>query len=572
MQKDKLFKKFLLSLYAPVRALTVIMLTASVLYGLSGLFKQYFLKNIIDFGIDGSYSKLYLNIGLMLGFEVLGIIFTYVQNITRCIKIFRKQTPYVSEKSFMLATKNGYSFFADNHSGKICSAVNDITNGVFNLNKNLSTHFLVLIATMISNLILLAGINLIIFASAFVLFVSIIVIRIWFFSKKYNPLIRDAQSLEFEYNGMLNDALLNITSLKVYNSIKIFSENLKRKKKQANSNVVHAHKNEFTFGAIINIIYVSVFAGLIVFSISLLKKNNISIGSFVIFITSMIALKNATTSFSWSVIELNTLLIKLKNAHEIISSKNEDKDSHLPNINISSGSVEFKNVSFKYKKDYVFKDFSIKLQSGEKVGIIGVSGSGKTTFTNLLFKFYEPEKGKILVDSQNISEFSSDSLYESISYVPQETLLLHSTILENVKLARPQATENDVINSCKRAEIHDFIMSLEDGYNTIVGERGIKLSGGQRQRIALARIFLRNSKIIIFDEATSSLDNNTEFKVQENIIKSFKNQTLICIAHRLSSLKKMDRIVVIEKGKIIDEGSPKEIIPKYEKVNFNDEI
>lgn len=570
MQKDKSFKKFLFSLYSPVRALTIVMLGAAVLYGLSGLFKQYFLKNIIDFGIDGSYSKLYLNIGLMLGFEVLGIIFTYVQNITRCIKVYRKQTPYVSEKSFMLATKNGYSFFVDNHSGKICSAVNDITSGVFSLNKNLSTHFLVLIATMISNLILLAGINLIIFAAALVLFVSIIVIRIWFFSNKFNPLIRDAQSLEFEYNGMLNDVVLNITSLRVYNAVKVFANNLNKKKIEENSKITHAHKNELTFGAVVNIVYVLIFSALIVFAISLIKTNKISIGAFVIFITSMIALKNATTTFSWSVIELNTLLIKLKNAYQIISAKNEEDDDNLPSINIDSGKVEFKNVSFKYKKEYIFKNFNISIKNSEKVGIIGVSGSGKTTFTNLLFKFYAPERGSIFVDEKDIKDYNSKSLYESISYVPQETLLLHSSILENVKLAMPSATEDQIFEACKKAEIHDFIMSLEDGYNTIVGERGIKLSGGQRQRIALARIFLKNSKIIIFDEATSSLDNGTEFKVQENIINSFGGQTLICIAHRLSSLKKMDRIVVIEKGKIIDEGKPKVIIPKYEKVNFSE--
>ena len=152
--------------------------------------------------------------------------------------------------------------------------------------------------------------------------------------------------------------------------------------------------------------------------------------------------------------------------------------------------------------------------------------------------------------------------------MPQETILLHSSIYENIKIAKPDATNKEIINAAKKAELHDFIESLEDKYDTIVGERGIKLSGGQRQRIALARIFLRDSKIVIFDEATSSLDNNTEFKIQKNIHKYFKDQTIICIAHRLSTLKDMDNILVIEKGKIIDYGVPKYIIPKYDNKEF----
>ena len=158
--------------------------------------------------------------------------------------------------------------------------------------------------------------------------------------------------------------------------------------------------------------------------------------------------------------------------------------------------------------------------------------------------------------------------YNNLTYVPQETILLHSTIYDNIKIAKPDATNEEIYNTAKKAELHNFIESLEDKYNTIVGERGIKLSGGQRQRIALARIFLRDSKIVIFDEATSSLDNNTEFKIQQNIHKYFNNQTIICIAHRLSTLKDMDNILVIEKEEIVDFGTPDDIIPKYDKKEF----
>ena len=186
----------------------------------------------------------------------------------------------------------------------------------------------------------------------------------------------------------------------------------------------------------------------------------------------------------------------------------------------------------------------------------------------MIFKFYNPESGSILIDDKDIYKYSANSLYNNLTDVPQETILLHSTIYDNIKIAKPDATNEEIYNAAKKAELHNFIESLEDKYNTIVGERGIKLSGGQRQRIALARIFLRDSKIVIFDEATSSLDNNTEFKIQQNIHKYFNNQTIICIAHRLSTLKDMDNILVIEKGEIVDFGTPDYIIPKYDKKEF----
>lgn len=186
----------------------------------------------------------------------------------------------------------------------------------------------------------------------------------------------------------------------------------------------------------------------------------------------------------------------------------------------------------------------------------------------MIFKFYNPESGSILIDDKDIYKYSANSLYNNLTYVPQETILLHSTIYDNIKIAKPDATNEEIYHAAKKAELHNFIESLEDKYNTIVGERGIKLSGGQRQRIALARIFLRDSKIVIFDEATSSLDNNTEFKIQQNINKYFNNQTIICIAHRLSTLKDMDNILVIEKGEIVDFGTPDYIIPKYDKKEF----
>ena len=425
-----------------------------------------------------------------------------------------------------------------------------------------------LLTSMISSLIILYTINFYIFITAFILFAGIIITRIVYFSYKYLPLIKNAQETNREYNGVLNDAVLNFTSLKIYNAVKTFSENLRTKKEEVNVYKNEASTREFTYGAIANVAYVLVFSILIIYSISLFSKELMTLGDFVFFINAMISIKTASTSFTWSYIHIGEILVKVKNSYDLLFNDNNLKNDNKKDIMINKGDIVLNNVSFKYKRSNVLENFNLSIKDKEKVGIIGVSGSGKTTFVNLLFKFYTPQKGEILIDNKNINDYNTKSLYENLTYVPQETILLHSTIYENIKIAKPNASYDEIIEASKRAELHNFIEGLDDKYNTIVGERGIKLSGGQRQRIALARIFLRNSKIVVFDEATSALDNDTEFKIQKNIHKYFNNQTIICIAHRLSTLQDMDYIVVIENGKIVDKGTPKEIIPKYDKVNF----
>lgn len=339
---------------------------------------------------------------------------------------------------------------------------------------------------MVSSLIVLYTINKTIFIVATILFTGIIVSRLLYFSKRYLPAIQKAQEYDREYSGILNDAVLNFTSLKLYNAVGKFSKELKSKKQEANYYRNRASKKEFTFGAMANIIYIVILVILMIYSINLFENNMMTLGSFIFFINAMISLKSQTTSFTWSYIHIGEIIVKLKNSYELLYSENNVKDIDKPDIIVNTGKIEFKNVSF----------------------------------------------------------------------------------YENIKIAKPDATDEEIYNAAKKAELHDFIENLEDKYNTIVGERGIKLSGGQRQRIALARIFLRDAKIVIFDEATSSLDNNTEFKIQRNINKYFNRQTIICIAHRLSTLKDMDNILVIENGEVIDFGTPDVIIPKYDKKEF----
>lgn len=567
---NKKFKDFLLSLYKPVRCLTIIMIGSMAISQILDLVKQYIIKGIIDLPSIENFqiTDLYKAISILLIIIVLELIFYYISNIIRTIYMVKKQTPYISEKLFSNLDKKSYPFFVDNYSGKISTSINEINNEVINLNTQITSKFIAILTSMISSLILLYTINFNIFITATILFTSIIVTRLVYFSKSYLPLVKKAQEYNREYNGVLNDAVLNFTSLKIYNAVENFSKTLKLKKEEANFYKNKASTREFSYGAIANVVYIIVLVILMIYSISLFENNRMSLGNFIFFINAMISLKSQSTSFTWSYIHIGEIFVKMKNCYELLYINNNVEDNNKKDLVVETGKVEFRNMSFKYNKNYVFEKFNLVVNDKQKIGIIGVSGSGKTTLVNLLFRFYSPQKGNVLISDKDISDYNTKSLYNNLTYVPQETILLHSSIYENIKIAKPNASNDEIINAAKKAELHEFIESLDDKYNTIVGERGIKLSGGQRQRIALARIFLRDSKIVIFDEATSSLDNNTEFKIQKNIHRYFKEQTIICIAHRLSTLKDMDNILVVENGQIVDFGTPKDIIPKYDNKEF----
>ena len=241
----------------------------------------------------------------------------------------------------------------------------------------------------------------------------------------------------------------------------------------------------------------------------------------------------------------------------------QDKTSNT--LNATSGDIVFKNVTFAYhddKKRPVFSDFNLHIKPGESIGLVGHSGSGKTTITKLIQRLVDIDKGEILIDSQNIAEITQKSLRQAISTVPQEPIMFHRTISENIAYGRPDATLEEIEAVAKLAHAHEFIAQLPQGYQTTVGERGIKLSGGQRQRIAIARAMIKEAPILVLDEATSALDSESELLIQEALWKLMEKRTSIVIAHRLSTVQKMDRILVIENGAIVEQGSHKELLDK----------
>ncbi len=235
---------------------------------------------------------------------------------------------------------------------------------------------------------------------------------------------------------------------------------------------------------------------------------------------------------------------------------------------VSDGRIDLQNVRFHYGKEGgVIDDLSLTINPGEKVGLVGRSGAGKSTFVNLLLRFYDVEKGKIIIDGQNIAEVRQESLRAQIGMVTQDTSLLHRSVIDNIVYGRPEATAKEAIVAAKRAHADDFIKGLEDpkgrrGYEAHVGERGVKLSGGQRQRVAIARVLLKNAPILILDEATSALDSEVEAAIQESLVELMAGKTVIAIAHRLSTIAAMDRLVIMDQGAIVEEGTHDELIAR----------
>jgi ATP-binding cassette subfamily B protein len=242
----------------------------------------------------------------------------------------------------------------------------------------------------------------------------------------------------------------------------------------------------------------------------------------------------------------------------------QDIKNPIP-LKADKGEIVMRNVAFRYSDnegEHLFKDFDLKITPGEKVALVGHSGGGKTTVTKLLLRFMDIDDGEILIDGQNIAQISQHDLRSAISYVPQDPIMFHRSLSENIKYGRIDATQEEVVRIAKLAHADEFINALKHGYNTLVGERGIKLSGGQRQRIAIARAMIKDAPILVLDEATSALDSESEKYIQDALWKLMEGRTAIVIAHRLSTIQKVDRIIVLEDGNIVEQGTHKELIGK----------
>lgn len=395
-----------------------------------------------------------------------------------------------------------------------------------------------------------------------------IMIPVMFIStSKFKNSMRRAQKKQRVHVGDLNssieDSILGIKVVKSFANEDIELEKFERDNNKFLSIKELFYKSMAGFNTVNRSIDGLMYFIIIVFGGYQMMNGRLEPGdmlAYIMYVTTLLATVKRIVEFTE---QFQKGMTGIERFNEIMSIEAEIVDSpHAIDLTDVRGDIEFKNVSFRYNKklDYVLKNFNLDIKAGKNIALVGPSGGGKTTVCALIPRFYDVSEGGIFVDGKNIKDFSLYSLRNNIGIVQQDVYLFSGTIMENIRYGKPDATEEEIIEAAKLASAYDFIMELEHGFDTYVGERGVKLSGGQKQRISIARVFLKNPPILILDEATSALDNNSEAVIQESLEVLSKGRTTITIAHRLTTIQNADMIVVMTADGIVEKGSHEELM------------
>ncbi len=465
------------------------------------------------------------------------------------------------ESAFGYLINHSYSFFISNFAGSLTSKV-----GRFG--KAFESIFDTLVISFFPTFLFVTGTVVVLFLRNHILGISLGLWAIAFISfqvfvaKMRQPIRATRAAADTKITGTLADAISNHSTIELFSGTR-FEQKVFR-------DVVHAwQKLTIRLWDTDNLIWTGIGLFLLLIEIGLLggavifwQKGLLTVGDFALIqaylITTfdrLVSINRELRGFYSNFADASEMMTILNIPHEIQDVPNAKK------LMVGEGAIDCKNITFYFNKErLVLDNFNLSIAGKEKVALVGPSGAGKSTITKLLLRMFDIEQGSIEIDGQEIKGVTKDSLHDAISFVPQEPVLFHRTLLENIRYGKRDATEDEVIEAAKKAHCHEFISGLPDGYNTYVGERGVKLSGGERQRVAIARAILKNAPILILDEATSSLDSESEALIQDALRTLMEGKTVIVIAHRLSTIMKMDRIVVLEKGVVAATGTHDELL------------
>ena len=455
-------------------------------------------------------------------------------------------------------------FCGDRFAGSVVSQVNKFVNSFERLTDALSWNVFKLIVSLIATTIIL-------FPKAPQISIAILVISaiyaplVWRYRKKQLPTNQAWAAAETERTGQLADAISNIMAVKSFAGEKAEHKRMLSKVNAVFDRSMDTLRMNTRHESITGSVQRSINVSVIVLSVLLAINGNIDIGVIYLALTFGIAIMRRLWDLNMTFRTVTRVFGDAHDMAEILDTKPEIVDIDNPQeLEIKDAHIDFKDVTFAHEKDAepLFKKLSMHIDNGEKIGLVGHSGGGKTTITKLLMRFMDIQNGAISIDDQNIANVKQTDLRRHIAYVPQEPILFHRTLSENIAYGQPNATQEQIEHVAKLAHAHEFIKDLPLGYKTLVGERGVKLSGGQRQRIVIARAMIKDAHILVLDEATSALDSESEVLIQKALWTLMEGKTAIVIAHRLSTIQKMDRIIVLNEGKIIEEGSHTQLLAK----------
>ncbi|QSH39671.1 ABC transporter ATP-binding protein [Candidatus Kaiserbacteria bacterium] len=497
-------------------------------------------------------------VGYNILFRIADFVHSYAQS-----NILKR----LSDETFARIGNHSQAFFSETFVGSLVAKSKRYVDSFETLHDafafNIWMNGITLIATF-GILLWLAPLLAIIFI---VWLVFYILITVWFLKRKIPKDVAHATA-QSATTGLLADTITNILTIKMFASFQrekdtfaIVTDDQERKRR---ATWYWDSWQRLFQGFAVALVEVSVIAG----AVFLWSEGEITTGTIVLAQIYLLKLFDITWNIGRQIARTVQALNDAKEMIQIFKQPLSVKDAATPDsVNIENGEIVFDDVAFNYfEGKRVFKGLSLKIPAGQKVGLVGPSGAGKSTITKLILRFTDIDEGTIRIDGQDITSITQDELRSSIAYVPQEPILFHRSLRENIAYGKPDATDEEIVIAAKRAHAHEFIETLQNGYDTPVGERGVKLSGGERQRVAIARAMLKNAPILILDEATSSLDSISERHIQDALKELMKGRTTLVIAHRLSTVQDMDRILVFKEGAVIEDGTHTELSKNTEGV------
>ena len=558
-------KKFFLQLIKPYKWYVTALFFIALYWGVNNALSPYVLKLIIDkvaayegdkaqiFTVILPYVTIYIVLWVLIALDMRFL--DWVR-----MRLFPSLRYDVINSMFKYLNQHSHRYFQNNFAGSLANKIMDMMSGMVTIFSTLDDGFAQCIA------ILIAIISMLLVNPVFSLFLGLWVMAFLVITVVYFKPIRDQSNYfataKSTVMGKVVDSVSNVTNLRLF-SRNAYENQLIQEAVQDTVDKDRAMQRTILKMRIFwDVSIIVLIGGNLYLLVSMYSKNQVTIGDFSFIISLSISIFYNLWYLASQFVTFAEELGKCKQALTIISALHDVSDqSNAKVLQVTKGEIEFDDVTFHYDEGaHLFNNKNVIIPSGQKVGLVGLSGSGKSTFVNLILRLFDVESGKIVIDGQDIRQVTQESLRENIAMIPQDVSLFHRTLMENIRYGRTDATDEEVIDASKKAHCHEFISQLTEEYDSLVGERGIKLSGGQRQRIAIARALLKNAPILILDEATSALDSLTEKLIQDSLHALMQGRTTIVIAHRLSTLSEMDRILVFDNGQIVEDGSHKDLI------------
>jgi ATP-binding cassette subfamily B protein len=508
--------------------------------------------------VDSLQGPLLLFVVLCIGEVVFGRIAGAIQ-----IRLGPLQRQNVTRTVYHYLQYHSHRYFTSNFAGSLAHRISEASMGVTQTLWTLITEFWPIAVVLSVSVVLLSNAHPLL-GGFFLAWAAAFISLSYWLARRCQPYAHQAAAARSDTTGTIVDSVTNLSSARLFARLDFEREHLENSLRREMvavrlSNRYSERVRWFQFGAaaVLKI-------GVLYYALTLWGQGRISVGDFVMAVSLSLLIINEVRNLSRRFLEFFEYIGNVANGVQTIVRAHELIDAeHASAARISRGRIEFRDVDFGYDPErLIFRKLNVDIAAGQRVGLVGFSGSGKSTFVNTILRLHDIQGGSLLIDDMDIRDLSQDALHAQLSLIPQDPGLFHRTLRENISYGRLEASDAEIEEAARQAYAHDFILQMKDGYDSLVGERGVKLSGGQRQRIAIARVILKDAPVLILDEATSSLDSITEKAIQDTLDTVMKGKTVLVVAHRLSTIAHLDRILVFDNGAIVEDGSHAELLAK----------